>query len=148
MTTEITTLDDLSFVTRDDDDIRIDWHPVRRTHAPAAATEYGRQCVMRELAQLAGTDEFDAYSAITRLLTSRTWNGQCSEESGVADAVARLVMIGLRAVAAMQDMPFATTFDPAHAEWCSLQRQADVMNAHFKSLKIKPWRTYGQAGMG
>jgi len=147
MTTEITTLDELSFVIRDDDDVRIDWHPQRRTRSPAAASEYGRQCVLRELEQLAGTDEFDAYSAITRLLTSRMWNGQCVEETGVADALARLAIIAFRARAAT-DMPFATTFDPEHSEWCSLHRQVDVMNAHFKSLKIKPWRTYGQAGMG
>jgi len=148
MTTEITTLDDLSFVARDEDDIRIDWQPVREKHSPTSGMEYGRKCVLDELARLACVDEHDAYRAITFALTSRGWNGDCAEEVGFTDAVARLVMIGLRAMAAKEDMPFATTFDPAHAEWCSLHRQVDVMNAHFKSLKIKPWRTYGQAGMG
>jgi hypothetical protein len=148
MTTEITTLDDLSFVIRDDDDIRIDWHPVRRTHSPTAAMEYGRLCAMRELAQLAEVDEHDAYMAITRALTSRTRNTQCGEEVGMIDGLARLAMIGLRALSATQEMPFSTLFDPHHSEWCSLHRQVDVMQAQFKALKIKPWRTYGQAGMG
>ena len=148
MTTEITTLDDLSFVVRDDDDIRIYWQPQRGTHSPTAGMEYGRRCVLHELAQLANVDEHDAYTAITHALTSRAWNGDCAEEVGAADALARLVMIGLRAVMAKEEMPFATTFDPQHAEWCSLHRRVDIFEAHFKSLKVKPWRTYGQAGMG
>jgi hypothetical protein len=147
MITEITTRDDLSFVTRDDDDLRVDWHPVRRTHSPTAAMEYGRLCAMRELAQLADVDEHDAYTAITHALTSRSWNTQCGEEVGMIDGLARLAIIGLRAIATKQEMPFSTLFDPQHAEWCSLHRRVDIMEAHFKTLKIKPWRTYGQAGM-
>jgi hypothetical protein len=148
MTTDITTLDELSFVVRDDDDIRMYWQPTRGTHSPTAGMDYGRQCALRELAQLACVDEHDAHTAIAHALTSRAWNGDCAEEVGMADGLARLVIIGLRALAAEQEMPFSTLFDPQHAEWCSLHRRVDIYEAQFKSLKITPWRTYGQAGLG
>jgi len=146
MTTEITSLDDLSFVVRDDDDIRVHWQPQRGKHSPEAGMAYGRDCVLRELAQLACVDEHDAYTAITHALTSRAWNGECAEEVGMADGLARLAIIGMRAMMAKEEIPFGTTFDPKHAEWCSLHQRVDIYEAHFKALKVKPWRTYKQAG--
>jgi len=147
MTTEITSLDDLSFVVRDEDDIRNHWQPQRGKNSPSAGMEYGRQCVLRELAQLACVDEYDAYTAITFALTSRAWNGECAEDVGMADGLARLALIGLRAMMAKEEMPFATSFDPKHAEWCSLNQRVDIYEARFKALKVKPWRTYKQAGL-
>jgi len=147
MTTEITTLDDLSFTACDADGIRCDWQPDRDALSPPAAMHYGLACVTRELAQLARVDEHDAYSAIVQALTSHTWNDQCSEEYGFADGLARLAIIGLRAVAKGGECPFDTEFEPERAYHAALATRVQAMEAQLKALKVKPWRTVGQAGI-
>jgi len=146
MTIEITTLDDLSFTASDADGIRSDWQPERGSLSPAGAMLYGLTCVTREIAKLARVDEHDAYNAIVQALTSRTWNDQCAEEYGFADGLARLVIIALRALAMGGPLPFSTEFDPESARHASLAIRVEVLEAQLKALKVKPWRTFAQAG--
>jgi len=67
-----------------------------------------------------------------------------NEEEGFADAIARLLIIAWRAIYAREGEGFAKIFDPTLALWCSLQQRVEVMEAHFKSLNITPWRTMQQ----
>jgi hypothetical protein len=147
MTTDISCLDDLSFTACDADGIRSEWQPERGALSIPAAMIYGLNCVTREIAQLARVDEHDAYTAIVQALTARTWNDQCAEEYGFADGLARLALIGLRALAMGEDCPFPTEFDVERARQASLAIRVEVMEAQLKALKVKPWRTYAQAGL-
>jgi len=145
MTTEITTLDDLSFVVRDDD-LLVHWQPQRGQHSPEAGMAYGRECVLRELAQLACVDEHDAYTAITHALASRAWNGGCAEEVGMADGLARLAVIGLRDDGEGRD----AVWHHVRSEACGVVFVAPArgyLRGALKALKVKPWRTYRQAGL-
>jgi hypothetical protein len=54
----------------------------------------------------------------------------------------------MRAQASKEALPFEASFDPEHSLWCSLLEQVDVMKAQIKSMNVKPWRTYAEAGLG
>jgi hypothetical protein len=100
-----------------------------------AAMIYGLNCVTREIALLARVDEHEAHTAIVQALTSRTWNDQCAEKYGLADGLARLALIGLRAIAAGEGCPFSLEFDVERARQALLAIRVEVMEAQLKALK-------------
>jgi hypothetical protein len=142
---EITSPDELSFVARDREGARCDWQPARDASSPEAGLRRGLVYVQYEIAQLARADEYDAYTALTQALTAATWDGQRAEEVGFADGVARLALIGLRALASPRKLPFDTQFDPRQAQWCALHARLELMEAQLRALKITPWRNRAQA---
>jgi hypothetical protein len=145
MSTELSCTDDLPFTARDAAGGRLDWHPRRVAHSHEAAMQRGRDYAAA-LAVLAGVDEYEAWAAAKAALLAREWNGQCSEEDGFADGLARAAVVGWRAMAQGEGLPFDTSFEPTSAQWFSLNRRVELMEAQLKSLKRKPWRSYADAG--
>jgi len=142
----ITSRDDLPFTARDADHILIDWQPIR--HAP---DDHGRRVgysYAQAVAHIVDVDEYEAYCAIKHALLSPASDPDQPEEHGFVDGIARDAMIGMRAKAAKESLPFSTGFDPKHSTFCSLLEQVDVMKAQFKAMRVKPWRTYAEAGLG
>jgi len=147
MTTAITSRDDLAFVARTKSGNLIDWHPTRNKSASPNAGRREGMNHFRDVSHLADSDEFEAYDALLNALTSPHWQAGGCEERGLIEAILAAAMVGLRAMKAKAQMPFSTTFDPHHAKWCALNRLVEVMEAQLKSMKVKPWRTYAQAGL-
>ena len=147
MATDITSSDDLPFTARDGAGGSVDWHPARSTHSPEAAMRQGL-AYAEALAALARVDEHAAWQAAKLALQAREWNGQCAEEDGFADGLARAAVVGWRAMAQGEDLlPFDTHFDPVAAEWHSLHRRVALMEAQLKALGKTPWRTDAEAGL-
>lgn len=145
MTSPITSRDDLPFTTRTATGDFTPWHPESHSNATEAGMQYGLDAV-DAIAQLADVDEYEAHTAIVQALLSPDFSCEGAQERGFADGLARLVMIGLRAQAHADAMPFDTRFDPQHAHWCSLNTRADLMEMQLKEAKMTPWRTYAEAG--
>jgi len=143
---DITCRDDLPFTARDADDGMIDWQPTRSAPAADHARRTGR-AYAEAVTRLADVDEYEAYCAIKRALLSPNWNADGGEEDGFAEGLVRDAIIGMRARASKEALPFVASFDPEHSMWCSLLEQVDVMKAQFKAMKVKPWRTYAEAGL-
>jgi len=141
----ITSRDDLPFTTRNATDDIVPWHPTRNHDSVEGGMKAGLDAV-DAIGKLAHVDEYEAHTAIVQMLLSPNWNPHCPEELGAADGLARLVMIGLRAHTHRDDMPFETRFDPMHAHWCSLNNRVDLAEAQFKKAKMKPWRSFEEAG--
>jgi len=141
MATEITSRDDLSFTLREKSGMRHDWHlgKRRRGGSPSESMQRGRM-LFEEIAKLAQVDEFEAYSALLAVLLSEKWDSSFGEENGLADAVVRLVMVGLRARMARAALPFEPSFNPTHAEWVSVHARLDSAEAQLASMNLKPWR--------
>jgi hypothetical protein len=146
MKSTITSRDDLPFTTRNTTDDFVPWHPNRDLDSHESGRQAGLAAV-DAIGQLAHVDEYEAHTAIVQLLISPNWNPRGPEELGVADGLARLVMIGLRAQQHSDDMPFETRFDPLHAQWCSLNTRVALAEAQLKKAKMKPWRSFEEAGM-
>jgi hypothetical protein len=141
----ITSRDDLPFTTRTATDDIEPWHPQRHIDSPEDGFQNGLDAV-DAIAQLADVDEYEAHTAIVLALLSPSFNHQGAEERGFTDGLARLAMIGLRAKTHADEVPFVAHFDPVHAHWCSLNTRADLMELQLKDAKMKPWRTYAEAG--
>jgi hypothetical protein len=142
----ITSRDDLPFIARDDHDCIIDWQPIR--HFPDV--DQGRRvgfAYAEAVCRLADVDEYEAYIAIKRVLLSSNWDVEAGEEHGFIESLVRTAIIGMRARKSEEALPFDTRFEPEHSRHCSLLEQVDVMKAQFKSMSVKPWRTYAEAGM-
>jgi hypothetical protein len=147
MTTQITSRDDLPFIAHKKSGARIDWRTTRdKSESPHIGRREGMQH-FRDISELADIDEFEAYESLLNAMTSPDWHPGHCEERGFTEAILAAAMVGLRAMKAKSDMPFSTTFDPHHAKWCALNRLVEVMEAQLKALKVKPWRTYAEAGL-
>jgi len=143
----ITSRNDLSFTARDDAGATLDWHPGRHNMLVShdACVKRGLE-FFEDLEKLADVDEFDAYTAIRLALCSNAWKPDCGEEMGFADAIARAVIIGLRAMREKGILPFDRFFDPTHSQWCSMQERIELAELQLARFKQKPWRTYEEAG--
>ena len=118
---------DLPFIAHDAAGNRMEWHPPRHAvNSHVEALRSGAECAAA-LRALAEHDEFEAYEALKEALLSRAWNGYLGEEEGFADAVARAVVIGWRAMGVAEEVPFGTEFEPREAEVASLRRRVEAL---------------------
>jgi hypothetical protein len=141
MTTLPASRDDLPFTARAASGEREPWQPARCPESYDTAAAHGR-AALASVAQLARTDEYEAYAALAEALTAASWNPVGGEEAGFADAVARLALVGLRAQRERAALPFEPVFDAARAHWFSLNTRVELMEAQLKALKLTPWRSY------
>jgi hypothetical protein len=147
MTPSPTSRDDLPFVGRDAHGERLAWQPRRHPDSPDAGWAAGLAHA-QALAALALSDEHAAYAALMAALLAPAWNGQAAEEAGFADGLARAAAVGWRAQACRTPLPFATQFDPLHAEYCALHTRVALMEAQLKALQQTPWRSWDEAEEG
>lgn len=95
-TNPIMTHDDLSFTKRDDAGRLINWHvPHDKTDDWGEKYAMG-QGFIAEIAELAESDELEAYNAIKYALSGGDFRRGDGEECGFAEAIARAVIDGLR----------------------------------------------------
>ena len=141
----ITSRDDLPFATRTATDEFDPWQPERHDDCAQDGVQYGLDAVAA-IGQLAEVDEYEAHTAFVQVLLAQTFHCKRAEERGFIEGLARLAMIGLRAQAQTEPLPFDAHFDPMHAQWCSLNTRADLMEMHLRMAMINPWRTYEDAG--
>lgn len=104
----ISSRDDLSFTGRDDCGRMINW-PAGN---PGSAGDWAKGVAFMdvEIAQLASSDEAEAFEAIKAAIVDMGGHVTCLE-LGFADAVARAAMLGLRAM-----RNGATRFEPVESE--------------------------------
>ncbi len=145
MMTSILSRDDLPFTARVGG-ADIPWHPRRSAPSPEAAIQQGFDYV-QALAALARVDEHAAWQAAQLALMAPQWNCQLGEEEGFSDGLCRGAVIGWRAQAQMAALPFETRFEPVTAQWLSLHMRVELMEAQLRAMKVKPWRTYAEAGL-
>jgi hypothetical protein len=143
--TTIATRDHLPFVRRDREGDLHHWSPVRQHGACYETTTALGNAWVDTLGQLARVDEHEAYIATLHALLSPNWSGECGEEEGFADALARVAVIGWRALRAADGEVTVKGFDPSLARWCSLLTRLEVMEAQLKSPNVTPWRTMEEA---
>jgi len=148
MTPTIATRDHLPFVSRDREGNLYHWSPVRIPDADYETTTAQGTAWVDTLGQLARVDEHEAYITLIHALLSPNWNGECGEEEGFADALARIVIIGWRAIRAPDGEGFVRIFDPTLSHWCSLLQRVELREAQLKALNITPWRTMQEAPQG
>ena|SRR3569623_385134 len=145
MTPTIATRDHLPFVRRDREGNLYHWSPTRIPNADYDTTTALGTAWVDTLAQLAAVDEHEAYIALIHVLLSPNWNVECGEEEGFADALARLAIIGWRALRAPEGQGIVKMFDPQLSRWCSLLQRLELREAQLKALNVTPWRTMEDA---
>ena len=144
MATSITSRDDLPFVTHHRGAV-VDWRPQRCLTSPETAVQRGLGYV-DAIAARARVDEYAAWEAAKAAVLSEHWNRDGGEEEGFVDGLCRAAVIGWRAQAQTAPLPFEARFDPRTAQWLALQRRVELMEAQLKAMKVRPWRTYAEAG--
>ena len=135
MTSDMNSRDDLPFANRDSEGHLHDWHPLRgesrRSHA--AGVQRGI-AFFKALARLANANDIEAYSAVKFSLLSPHWDRHHAEEQGFADALARTVLVGLRAQRAGKVLKVNAPFLPTPAQWLALHARMDLLEAQLAAM--------------